>query len=327
MTMKSWHFSTKESAIERRSVIWQEAMNTVCLPMAAASIDEGFQGEVVGMVSPTGIEFSRVRATPLTISGSYRNQQAALWLALLLDGQSMFTEAGERIEIGRGDILYGPSGRDSTLELQADFRLLYIRVPLTLLHPALVDRSMLRFGILPGESRITRVLAGMLEAVGDELEDFDASEIHPVEVALCEFLVAGLSGAHANGRFGNTTRAAHFIRICQSIDQQLGDADLTMNQIADQHRVSTRYLQKLFEDAGLSFSSYLRNCRLERCRSDLVSPSHRSLSVSAICFRWGFNDAAHFSRSFRARFDMTPRECRNGGGLGAKRELDINLRG
>lgn len=318
MAMKTWHFSTEESARDKRSTVWQEAMNAVCLPVTAADIDESFQGDVVGIVSPIGIEFSRLRATPLTISGCYRNQQAALWLALLLDGQSVFTEAGERIEIGRGDVLYGPSGRDSTLELQADFRLLYVRVPLTLLHPGLVDRSMLHCGVLPGESRLTRVLAGMLQAVGDELEDFDASDIHPVEVALSEFLVASLSGAHANRRFGDRTRAAHFVRICQSIDQQLGDADLTLAQITEQQRVSTRYLQKLFEDAGMSFSTYLRDRRLERCRSDLISSAHRVLSVSEICFRWGFNDAAHFSRSFRAKFNMTPRECRNNSAVNAQ---------
>jgi AraC-like DNA-binding protein len=35
-----------------------------------------------------------------------------------------------------------------------------------------------------------------------------------------------------------------------------------------------------------------------------------SQSISDICFRWGFNDAAHFSRSFRADYGMTPRAFR-----------------
>jgi AraC-like DNA-binding protein len=98
-----------------------------------------------------------------------------------------------------------------------------------------------------------------------------------------------------------------------------------MPQICEQQRISTRHLQKLFEDAGMSFSMYLRDRRLERCRSDLTSPAHRALSVSEICFRWGFNDAAHFSRSFRAKFNMTPRECRNGSGVIAKRESILDL--
>jgi len=312
MAMKSWHFSTQTRARHERSCVWQEAMNAVCLPMSSASIDDSFEGDVLGIVSPTGIAFSRVQATPLTISGCYREQAESLWLALLLDGQSVFLESGARVELSRGDILYGPSGRDSTLELRVDFRLLYVRVPLTLLHPGLVDPGTLDCGILPGKAGLTRVLAGMLRALGDDLEDFDAGDIHPVEVALSEFLIASLSTAHAGRRFGDRTRAAHFLRICQSVDQQLGDAELSLTRVTDQQRVSSRYLQKLFEDAGTSFTSYLRDRRLERCRHDLMSPAHRALSVSEICFRWGFNDAAHFSRSFRAKFDMTPRECRNG---------------
>ena len=91
-------------------------------------------------------------------------------------------------------------------------------------------------------------------------------------------------------------------------------AELSLNTITEQQRVSSRYVQKLFEDAGMSFTGYVRDRRLERCRQELMSPAHRGLSVSEICFRWGFNDAAHFSRSFRAKFDMTPRGCRNASG-------------
>lgn len=65
----------------------------------------------------------------------------------------------------------------------------------------------------------------------------------------------------------------------------------------------------------MSFTGYVRDRRLERCRQELMSPAHRGLSVSEICFRWGFNDAAHFSRSFRAKFDMTPRSCRKESGV------------
>lgn len=315
MSLKTWHFSTQAGTADQRSHVWREAMDTVCLPSILMPVDEHFSGDVVGIESPVGIEFSRVRATPLTISGSARNDHAALWLALLLDGQSVFLESGERVEVSRGDMLYGPCGRDSTLELCADFRLLYVRVPMTLLPPRLIDPRLLACGVLPGKVGVTRVLAGMLQAVGEELESFEASDLHPVEVALAEFLTASLARLLDTPGLGDHRRTAHFLRICESIDRQLGDADLSLNHITDQHRVSSRYVQKLFADVGLSFTGYLRDKRLERCCQDLRSPAHRALSVSEICFRWGFNDAAHFSRTFRARFDMTPRECRRLAGL------------
>ena len=70
------------------------------------------------------------------------------------------------------------------------------------------------------------------------------------------------------------------------------------------------YGRKLFAAAGQNFSTYLRTRRLERCRLDLTSPMFASLSISEICFRWGFNGSAHFSRAFKDRYGVSPRDYR-----------------
>ncbi|WP_416442839.1 helix-turn-helix domain-containing protein [Leucobacter sp. HNU] len=57
-------------------------------------------------------------------------------------------------------------------------------------------------------------------------------------------------------------------------------------------------------------SAYIRSQRLEHCRRDLTNPALTDRPVSAIAARWGFIDAAHFSRVFRAHFGSTPREVR-----------------
>ena len=41
-------------------------------------------------------------------------------------------------------------------------------------------------------------------------------------------------------------------------------------------------------------------------------PALHHRSVSDIAFSWGFNDAAHFSRAFKERFRVTPKEFRQG---------------
>ncbi len=43
---------------------------------------------------------------------------------------------------------------------------------------------------------------------------------------------------------------------------------------------------------------------------DLASPVCAKLSISEICFRWGFNESAHFSRAFRNEYGRSPREYR-----------------
>ena len=90
----------------------------------------------------------------------------------------------------------------------------------------------------------------------------------------------------------------------------LSDPELSLEQVAAADGISTRSLQKLFASANQSFSTYLRSRRLERCRLDLSSPICASLSISEICFRWGFNGSAHFSRAFKERYGVSPRAYR-----------------
>ena len=48
-----------------------------------------------------------------------------------------------------------------------------------------------------------------------------------------------------------------------------------------------------------------------RERAALVrDPRQRPRNVSEIAYAWGFNDLSYFNRTFRQRFDATPREWR-----------------
>src|SRR5258706_8781878 len=112
-------------------------------------------------------------------------------------------------------------------------------------------------------------------------------------------------------------------RIYEAIERKLGDPDITPARVAQIEGISERYLQKLFEGAGDNFTHYLRERRLQRCWADLANPAEAHRSVSDIAFGCGFSDAAHFSRSFRDRFGMSPRAFRQqqaerASGLGVK---------
>ncbi|MDY0066471.1 MAG: helix-turn-helix transcriptional regulator, partial [Steroidobacteraceae bacterium] len=61
---------------------------------------------------------------------------------------------------------------------------------------------------------------------------------------------------------------------------------------------------------GRTFSQYLLEHRLERCRSALERPRDSARSITEIAFECGFNDASHFSRAFRSRYGLSPREFR-----------------
>jgi len=316
--MQQWKLSTASYYPGERETVWRDAMTQICLPMAVpAAGQDDFFGDVVNVVSPLGIEFSCVRASAQTLSGACSTHPDAIWLALLLDGRSILQDDAatpSRQPLEANDILYGPTGVDSTLQLPSEFRMLYVKIPRQVLHPRLVNPTLLGVGALSGRAGAGRMLACLLRTVAEDLEGLDDDTLRPIETALAEFVVACLGERAGICSFGSPARSAHFNQICQSIESQLGDPDLGLAGLAVQQRVSPRYIQKLFEEAGLSFGQYVRQRRLDNCRRELANPLYRKLSISEICFRWGFNDAAHFSRSFHQQYGVTPRAFRQAGG-------------
>jgi len=100
-------------------------------------------------------------------------------------------------------------------------------------------------------------------------------------------------------------------RILQYIDDAITDPALTCERVAKANGISQRYLRKLFQSKGHSVSEWIWMKRLEGARRDLSNPRLANRSITSVAYDWGFKDAAHFSRAFKARFEQTPRQIRN----------------
>lgn len=314
--MKPWHFNTDALPETERRDAWADAMDRLCLPMGRFPDDGDFHGALSCMVSPLGIEFARIDASAHEISGTYPNQPSSIWLALLIEGDAELTDGERRFTVGPGDVTYGPSGVAATLTFTTDVRLLFIKVPQLALNQRLIAPLSLRVGYLPGQIGISLVFSSMLRSLAEGLDDITAEQLRPIELALTEFLITCVTHTENISSdisvLGGATsaKAAHLHRICQTIETLLSDPNLTPGRVAEEHGVSLRYLQKLFTLSGKTFSNYVRTRRLERCHAELVSPLYADLSITEICYRWGFNASAHFSRAFRAHYDISPREYR-----------------
>ncbi|GHE75765.1 transcriptional activator RhrA [Camelimonas fluminis] len=103
------------------------------------------------------------------------------------------------------------------------------------------------------------------------------------------------------------------IAIKSDIEARLTDQGLNARQVAEQHGISLRYLQKLFSDEMLTFSDFVLQRRLERAMRMLQSREGDHLSISGIAFTVGFGDLSYFNRTFRRRFGVPPRQARSVG--------------
>ena len=79
-----------------------------------------------------------------------------------------------------------------------------------------------------------------------------------------------------------------------------------MPALAARHRVTARYIRKLFEAEGVTFSKFLLDERLARAHRMLIDPRHGAETISAIAFACGFGDLSYFNRVFRRRNGATP---------------------
>ncbi len=298
-------------------------MHRLGLPVGEIAGSEPPSATVTCLTSPLGMEFSLIDAGPQAISGRRTDQPASVWLAVLLEGAATLESEGVEQALAVGDIAYGPTGRTASLVLETRCRLMFVKAPRVALDHRLVAVRGLKIGRLDSSAGVARVFSGLLRATGDALEEMTVDQLRPVELALTEFLAASLAELTSGEAFGVGAQSPHLHRICQSIETLLPNPDLSLRKLADKNGVSPRYIQKLFAAAEDTFGHYLRVRRLERCRMDLASPMCARLSISEICFRWGFNESAHFSRAFRNQYGLSPREYRRDAGHDPDRDGSI----
>jgi AraC-like DNA-binding protein len=97
-------------------------------------------------------------------------------------------------------------------------------------------------------------------------------------------------------------------RIEVYVQQHLADPGLSADRIAHAHQISVRQLYKLWSARELGLAEWIIRGRLDGARRDIRK--HESMPIAAIARRWGFTDATHFGRRFRAAYGLSPREWR-----------------
>jgi AraC-like DNA-binding protein len=89
-------------------------------------------------------------------------------------------------------------------------------------------------------------------------------------------------------------------------------SNISVATVAEHLGVTPRYLQRLFEFGGGTFSSFLLDQRLRRAHRMLSESTFAERAVRAIAYDVGFGDLSYFNRCFRKVYGVTPTDVRNG---------------
>lgn len=138
---------------------------------------------------------------------------------------------------------------------------------------------------------------GLAEATADHIIDLAALAMG-----------AGKDAAHEARQRGVAAARLHAIKT--EMRDNSNDHDLSIAMMAARHGVTPRYVHKLFERDGTTFSAFVLTCRLWRALQMLKDARFATMTVNAIAFECGFSDLSYFNRTFRRAYNATPSDIR-----------------
>ena len=225
-------------------------------------------------------------------------------LSFITAGHEMLEYGDKRVTLEPGDIATWHSSQTFSLESAIPVQKLSIYVPEALMERILVCPASYAGVYLKHNSGITALLTGYLAGLCNDFTVNDERTETEIEEATLNLIGAAVvePGTVANA----PPRRALWERVTVFIDRNLENPELKPPYIASALGMSLRNLHLLFAENGHTVAGWIRSRRLECCRAELAK-SRGACTVKEVAFRWGFNDAAHFSRTFKACYGLSPR--------------------
>ena len=304
---------TRVVAPSDRPDYWSAGIAEHFFPVRVESVGtEPFQarlsGATVGSVAVRSIVGAphSVTRTPQMIA---QGDPDCLLLYLMRGGSCRIEQDDRSCVLRPGDLAVHDTSRASTFASTDSMAVVVFSFPKWVLGArasSITRHSAVR--VARGKDSVTGLCAPFLGALAQTVDGGNVSA-HEAE-GLADMLVGMLWTLYGDddGRARGTRSDALLGRMRRYALENLHDPELGPGQIARAHFVSTRYVHKLFAAMGCGVSAWVREQRLERALGELRQSSEAS--VASIASRWGYRDAASFSRAFRQTYGTSPSDLR-----------------
>jgi AraC-like DNA-binding protein len=232
--------------------------------------------------------------------------------SVLRAGLATTSQFGTELNCGIGGASLLSSADPFTATLHSEGSFLTLALPHRSI-AALVPNFSAAFGHpIASNNAALRLLVRYLDivSVGDELTNPDIARSISTHIVDLAALALGARGDHAELARLRGGKVARLRAIRSDILQELDRDDLSIELIAARHGISARYVRKLFEDDGSSFSSFVLAERLAKAQRMLADRRYAHLNITQIAHESGFGDISYFNRVFRRRYGLTPSHVR-----------------
>jgi AraC family transcriptional regulator, positive regulator of tynA and feaB len=265
-----------------------------------------------------GLEWTRFSSSAIsfrkTPPETARSENRHCIVITQLRGLRRYSQDEAEVILQPGDSTLIDSARPWSSDCPGECSRLYLRVPHWMMENRLRMREIPVARRIPGKAGLGATLFHLTTSLYEEAELLKPEESGAALEGYFDILSACIG--HLREDWGFRHEGAELSACIQTfIEGHLAEPSLGPAAIASAAGISVRHLHRLFSYKGNTVGSWIRERRLQQCRSDLADPRLRERSITEIAFLWGFSDSAHFSRCFRRQFGVCPRVFRAQSGL------------
>ncbi|HUO43375.1 MAG TPA: helix-turn-helix domain-containing protein [Burkholderiales bacterium] len=258
------------------------------------------------------LRFAVVSGTPHTNVSLPNAQNDVFVLIVPIEGLAAVKQDGREARFDPGVFGFCSLGRPYTIDADSEFRRVLIHVPGRELREIFPACNYITATAISMENAAGTLFRDMVHSLSRNIEKIEQCKTAAMAAAdTCMNLLRGMLHELPEARDNGPSRLEfyHKERIRNHVKTNLRSS-LSVESIARAVELSPRYVHSLFSNEPVSLMKWVWTERLDRCRHDLGLASLSSRSVSEIAYTWGFNDPAHFSRTFRSHFGTSPTKYR-----------------
>ena len=293
---------------------WNDAVSRTLVPMTVAPRGDGpFDGRIAThrlgylQVSTMEADAERVSRTPALIA---RSPEALVAVGVQVSGTATFVQDGRRAAVGEGDMVVYDTTRPYSFDYPQRFSKHVFQLPRRTLGVPDSDIRQVTGNAIGTGDGFGAMLLPFLATLASSTAGYPPDVANRVAGNVVDLFATLIAERVHPGGTDAGARNHLLLRVRDHVNRNLGDPDLSPESIARTHRISVRYLHRLFEGEGTTVGRFIRERRLAECGRELARRGRTAPTVSAVAQRWGFVNPAHFSRAFRAAYGVSPREWR-----------------
>jgi AraC-like DNA-binding protein len=229
-----------------------------------------------------------------------------MFLKLVKSGKlSIISSMGVHV-FEAGDLVISDPRHNCQLILEQHTELIALKFPRELLLERGLSANLPRLLIPDAATADARALGDAVWAINAQNGETSSVVRERQGEHLLDLLTIVAGGPSSITHVGS--RSLILSRVKKYIAQHLHDVDLDAECIASSVGVSRAHLYRIFDETGTSLMRYVWWCRLDRAAELLARRSGPAIAIREIAYRCGFENAANFSRTFKKRFGITPKE-------------------